>query len=116
MDQEQQESWAIVELLGHVTMAGRLSEEERFGSKMGRLDIPKPDGGFCTVYFGGSSVYRISPVSEDVARIKASQNQPRPVYAWEIPQAKAESSEGRPRLGFDPPDDDDRDEEFEDDD
>lgn len=34
------ESWAIVELLGHVRMAGRLTEEERFGGKMGRLDVP----------------------------------------------------------------------------
>ena len=34
------ETWAIVELMGHVKLAGKLSEEERFGVKMGRLDIP----------------------------------------------------------------------------
>lgn len=37
------DSWAIVELMGHVRMAGRVSEEERFGAKLGRIDIPQPE-------------------------------------------------------------------------
>lgn len=32
---EKFETWAIVELMGHVKLAGRLTEEERFGTKMG---------------------------------------------------------------------------------
>lgn len=85
---EQEDSWAIVELMGHVTMAGRLTEEERFGSKLGRCDIPTDEGGFTTVYFGGSSVYRITPVTEAIARAKARANQPRPIYAYELPSVK----------------------------
>jgi hypothetical protein len=48
-------TWAIVELMGHVTIAGRLTEEEKFGSKLGRLDIPDGQGcsgisaGWCPV-------------------------------------------------------------------
>ena len=34
--------WAIVELMGHLRLAGLLSEEEHFGAKMGRIDIPRP--------------------------------------------------------------------------
>jgi hypothetical protein len=34
------DSWAILELMGHVRMAGRVTEEERFGAKMGRIDVP----------------------------------------------------------------------------
>lgn len=40
-DAKQPESvWAVVELMGHVKLAGRLTEEEKFGAKLGRPDIP----------------------------------------------------------------------------
>lgn len=109
---EQFDSWAIVELMGHVRMAGRLTEEERFGTNMGRLDIPDGDG-FVTQYFGGSSVYRITPVSEDAARAAARQNVPRPVHQWELPKPgpKPVPEEDRFADGGYPRDDDDEDDE-----
>lgn len=57
------ETWAVVELMGHVRLAGRLTEENLFGSALGRIDIPVGDGTdeFITQYFGGGSVYRITP-------------------------------------------------------
>lgn len=79
------EAWAIVELMGHVRLAGRLTEEERFGSKMGRLDIPTADS-FVTQWFGGGSVYRITPVTEAVARDVAKRNTPSPVSPWDYPK------------------------------
>ena len=78
--------WAIVELLGHVRLAGKLTEEDRFGGKLGRLDIPNKDG-FTTVFFGGGSVYKITAVSQEAARAAAAQNQPEPVHSWEMPKA-----------------------------
>jgi hypothetical protein len=86
--QEQSESWAVVELMGHVTMAGRLSEEERFGAKMGRIDVPNGEDSFTTVYFGGSSVYRITAVTEAVARAKAGSYSVKPVYTWKVPNGQ----------------------------
>jgi hypothetical protein len=110
---EQPATWAIVELMGHVRLAGRLSEEEKFGAKMGRLDIPSPpakprldcmackgtgqvdgmpcpmldcDPQYVTQYFGGGSVYRITIVSEAVARHAAKSTQPEPVQAWDFPK------------------------------
>lgn len=104
-------TWAVVELMGHVRIAGRLTEEEKFGGKLGRLDIPtsKPcervhvpfqdpcpdckdtkqvDGGFVTQWFGASSVYRITAVTEDVARdIARRSSSVAPVQAWEHPKA-----------------------------
>lgn len=56
--------YARVELMGHVCHVGRLTEVERFGVKMGRVDVPKNgrfDEGFVTFYFSGSAVYRITP-------------------------------------------------------
>jgi hypothetical protein len=78
--------WAIVELMGHVRLAGRLTEVERFGSKLGQLDIPTAEGGFVTQFFGGGSVYRITAVSEQVARDVAASNQPQPIHTWEYPK------------------------------
>lgn len=75
--------WAIVELMGHVRIAGRVSEEEHFGAKLGRIDIPDKDG-FTTQFFGGGSVYRMTPTTEEIARKVAESSQPEPVYAWDL--------------------------------
>lgn len=86
------ETWAILELMGHVRLGGRVGEEERFGVKMGRIDIPTPEGGFVTQLFGGSSVYRMTFVGEAEARAVALHQQPRPVHSWEMPKSLPASS------------------------
>lgn len=104
------ESWAVLELMGHVRMAGRVTEEERFGCKMGRIDVPKGDG-FTRVYFGGGSVYRMTPTTEEVARSVAKGSQPEPVHRWELPSpekaAEPWAETVGARLEFDPDDEDD---------
>jgi hypothetical protein len=102
---EQADQWAIVELMGHVRLAGRLTEEEKFGAKMGRLDIPLNEG-FITQYFGGGSVYRITFVSEDVARHVAKQEAPAPVSPWDFPKVLGPGREREPDL-YGPRDGDD---------
>jgi hypothetical protein len=81
------ESWAIVELMGHVRLAGRITEAECFGAKMGRLDIPQDDGAFVTQYFSGSSVYRITLVTEAVARHVSKNSSVAPVQPWDFPKS-----------------------------
>jgi hypothetical protein len=85
MPSEPFDSWAIVELMGHVKMAGRLTEEERFGSKLGRLDVPRGED-FGTIFFNAASVYRITACTEEVARAVAARNQPEPIHQWEMPR------------------------------
>ncbi len=80
-----EEIWAIVELMGHVRLAGKLSEEEKFGAKLGRLDIPS-DEGVLTKFFGGGSVYCITIVTEAVARQVSRQTAPAPVSPWDFPK------------------------------
>lgn len=99
-------AWAVVELMGHVRLGGRLSEEERFGAKMGRLDIPREDGSFVTQHFGGQSVYRITYVSEAVARHVARGCSPEPVHAWDFPKAIGPAADRDDKSGGD--DDDNR--------
>jgi len=88
--------WAILELMGHVKLAGFVTEEELFGGKMGRIDIPGEDEQMMTQYFGGHTIYRLTPVTELVARAFAMRNQPRPVHIYELqlpaPKMEIESS------------------------
>jgi hypothetical protein len=117
MQAERFESWAILELMGHVRMAGRVTEEERFGAKMGRIDVPGAEGGYTTVYFGGGSVYRMTPTTEAIARAVATHNAPEPVHRWELPRPEAAAEvldgTGAGRV-LDPEDDESEEEEPED--
>lgn len=99
------EQWAVVELMGHVRIAGRLSEVEKFGAKMGQLDIPKGDG-FYTRLFGGPSVYSITLVTEEVARLIAERSDTPPLRSWEMPKQIAAPAE-RQRPFIDNPESDD---------
>lgn len=90
------DSWAVVELMGHIRMAGRVTEEERFGAKMGRCDVPTEEGSFTSVYFTGSSVYRMTPCSEEAARAVARRAQPEPVHQWELPKPAEVAKPSRP--------------------
>jgi hypothetical protein len=78
------EMWGIVELMGRVRLAGLLTEENHFGAVLGRIDIPQADGSLVTQWFGGNSVYRITPVAEQIARDIALSEKPKPINAWEL--------------------------------
>lgn len=79
------DEWAIVELMGHIRIAGRISEEKRFGVEMGRIDIPNGEG-YYTQFFSGSAVFRITYVGEAEARAVANRATDRPVSTWEMPK------------------------------
>lgn len=60
--------FAIVEIMGHRRHAGRAREEERFGTKMVRIDIPI-DGnaeanGWKTHYYSGASLFSYTLTDE----------------------------------------------------
>lgn len=100
--------WAILELLGHVRITGKVSEELRFGVALGRIDIPTGDG-FTTQYFGGSSIYRLTPTTEEIARSVAMSNQPEPVHRWELPAPTKADIPAEAPYSDDLPYDEDRD-------
>jgi hypothetical protein len=85
---EKFETWAVVEIMGHVRVAGRVTEQSLFGTVLLRVDIPSGEG-FMTRYFGGSSIYSLSPCTEGVARAVAAHTQAEPVYRYELPQLQA---------------------------
>jgi hypothetical protein len=82
------DTWAIVEMLGHRRVAGRLREVQIAGAGFLRLDIPSTDGHpDQTMFIAPGSVYAIHPVTEDVAQALAAQLRPEPVRRWELPAA-----------------------------
>jgi hypothetical protein len=70
------DAYAIVEVFGHRRIVGRVTEVERYGTKMLRIDVlltDRPDNGdfalgYTTQYYGGSSVFSETPC--DLATVK----------------------------------------------
>lgn len=89
------EGWAIVELMGHRRIAGRVSQAEQYGTAMLRIDVPseKPEE-FQTQFYGGTSIYCLTPTTEDIARRVAARSRPSPVHAWEFPQLQVGVDDG----------------------
>lgn len=123
--------WCVVELMGHVTLAGFVSEQEIAGSKLIRIDIPdSATGPAFTKLVGAGSIYGITPVDEATVVAMCSERAQRPFSAWELQSAfdkyyekrlEAErpgiERDVRQRLvGPDPRDDVDRDDRDDDDD
>lgn len=73
------EEWAIVEIMGHLQRAGRISEVERFGARLLRVGVPISETEYVTELFSGGAIYRLRPATEEVARAVALRlGDPRP--------------------------------------
>src|SRR6185312_2055970 len=83
------EGWAILELMGHRRLAGNVREVSLFGGSFCRIDIPGPNNTTATQYYGASSIYALTPTTEDIARAVATREQPEPAHRWELPQLAA---------------------------
>ena len=79
------ESWAILEIMGHVKLAGYVTEQSIAGSAFIRIDVPAAGSvdGF-TRFFGSGSVYSLSPVTEEIARDVAGNLSSRPVSVYDL--------------------------------
>jgi hypothetical protein len=73
--------YAIVELLGHRTLVGRIAEIERFGTKMLAIEPIFQGRLLPALYHGGASIYGLTPCAKEVAADKA------PMNAWQLPSA-----------------------------
>jgi hypothetical protein len=84
------DAWAIVELMGHRKLAGRVSEQIIAGCPLLRIDVPGGEKvpGF-TTFYGASSIYSLTPTSEAICRAYAAAHRERPVQAFELPALNA---------------------------
>lgn len=76
--------WAILELMGHRRLAGKVTEAQVGGATMLRIDIPAKDSFRTTQFYSPSAVYCITPTSEAIAREVAQMGSAEPVHAWEF--------------------------------
>lgn len=87
MSEEQKDGfWAIVEIMGHKRYAGHVGEQVVGGSSFVRVDVP--EHGECQAFtklFGAASIYCITPVSQDAARVAASKLEEQPLSEWDLP-------------------------------
>jgi hypothetical protein len=86
---ENNDSWAIVELMGHVALAGRVTKPGEYGG-LWQVDVIDGDV-FRTEFFGSQSVYRIRMVSEAIARGYARPS--RDIIAYDAPIITREEHE-----------------------
>jgi hypothetical protein len=94
-DRENFEGWAILELMGHRRLTGRVSEVEIAGSSFIRIDVPgfvhtEPTGEqeereAATQFYSPAAVYCITPTTEEIVR--ATRTAPMPVQEWELRRA-----------------------------
>lgn len=79
------DTWAIVELFGHVKMAGKVSEQVVAGATMLRLDVPQTDEGpGFTRFYGAGAVYSITPTEESIALQAVAVLRARPVTVYGV--------------------------------
>lgn len=78
-------SWAIVEVMGHGRFAGFVTAEAIAGPML-RVDVPEVDGRPAfTKYLAPSSLFAVTPCTEQSAREAAKQFRARPVSMFEMP-------------------------------
>lgn len=75
--------YAIVEVLGHRTLIGRVLEIERFGTKMLQVEPLFGDVMLGPVLIGGSSIYQFTPCTADTAFVR------RPTRSYQLPPSVA---------------------------
>jgi hypothetical protein len=71
--------YAIVEVLGHRTLVGRVAEVERFGTKFLSVEAIWQDALLPAALIGGASIYQFTPITRDIARTRQAK------YEYQLP-------------------------------
>lgn len=81
--EEQRGQWAVVELMGHKTVAGLVSKTEMLGKALLRIDVPATERfpAFTQLY-GEAAIYCVTFASEEVACRVADAVQVNPVSVY----------------------------------
>jgi hypothetical protein len=114
--------WAIVEIMGHQSYAGEVRPEAMYGAEMLRIDVPElpaftksefryrysarqeeveieyPAVPAFTKFFGGNSIYSLTPCSEDIGRAAATSMRKQPVTVVSLPELDSSPRVVQPLL------------------
>lgn len=89
MEQQQQEQWAVVQMMGHAETAGRISKPSDWGGLI-RIDVPNGET-YETEFVSVAAIYKIKLVSEQIARAYATPINP--VLSYDTPIVTKEQHE-----------------------
>jgi hypothetical protein len=85
-EQTKLETWALVELMGHSRIVGKLSEHVLGANVFLRVDVPgHGDQPAMTKFFSPSAIYAITPIDEKLAMEQITQWDPKPVAILQSP-------------------------------
>lgn len=82
--------WMLVEFLGHKRLAGFVTEQERWGQVLMRIDIPtgfdleSKKLAFTTQYYGTHALYCATPIRESDAIKLAKELRPAPFGKFDL--------------------------------
>ena len=86
------EEWAVLELMGHRKLAGKVTEQTIGSATFIRIDVPGQKGEVtATQFYNPSAIYCMTPTTEKLARRMSAYNKPEPVTRWELPESDDES-------------------------
>lgn len=85
------QSWAVVEVMGHSRYAGYVTEQAIGGASLIRVDVPAVKGAPAfTKLLGASSIFAITPCTEEVAKRAAEMFCNRPLTYLALPEPPGE--------------------------
>lgn len=99
-------AWMLVELLGHNKIAGFVTEEQKFGQVLLRIEIPTcfEDGlvTYTTQFYGTHALYCATPINKNDAILLSKELRPTPFSKFDLHRESKinlddylEGSEGR---------------------
>lgn len=81
--------WAVVEIMGHIRVAGQVREETVFGVAMIRVDVPGIDGHPAFIrYYHPQALYSLCPTDETTARSVAQYQRHPLIERWQLTTPK----------------------------
>ena len=82
-ESEKFEQWAIIEVMGHNRISGKITEQTLGGTAFIRVDVPAVDGRQSfTKLLGSSAIYAVNFVDEETATAAAKSVSAEPVDEW----------------------------------
>lgn len=110
------DEWAIVELFGHQTIAGRISEYAIGGCSFVRIDVPElgENRPAYSKLFGNGAIYAITPCDEETARAAARSYSPQPLDTFSARRMLGLGPAQEGLFGGDPEDEEEADDDEED--
>lgn len=104
MTEKPTEIWALVELMGHQQIVGRVSQDSSLGPALTRVDVPDVAGvpGYSKL-LGAASIYAVTPMDKETALHMAASIRAKPLAEFSARRLVETMERARaPELEFEP--------------